>query len=571
MSRDQSHFEELRTLLLRPEQEHLEDLEARLLDPQRLADHVSRALPIAVRRSHEDNTLLARALSPLIEEAFKKSIRKNPKLLADILFPVIGRAVRKAVGEAWQRMLQQINEVLETRLSPRSLKWRWQARRSGRPYIEVVLANTLVFRVEEVFLIHRETGLLLHHKGIGAELTETEVVSSMFTAIQDFVKDSFRVDQESMLASLQLDDLTVWVEPGPYAYLAAVIRGHPPEALRQVLQVNLEEIHFGFARDLEHFSGDTEPFEAAQDQLDNCMVSQLQQKENKNTRLTGLAIAMLVAALLGWISWTRYVVHRDLTVIRETLQQEQGYRLTRARAAAGNYHIEGLKDPLAEPLESVLAGASLSRPVTADLQSYLSLEGSFLLSRVRRAVNPPPEVDLDLQDGVLVFRGKADVPWRRQTEKLLPLLPGITAWDLSGLEAAVDPIAEKNKQFQVEAAALENWVIYFNVNETELSDTLSPKIQEAAPRVQRLFALADELDKDIVLVVAGYSDSMGSEEYNLKISSQRARSVADFLVAEGIDPGRMLTEGRGSSGATADLNPERMRRVQLTVQIQTKP
>ena len=46
---------------------------------------------------------------------------------------------------------------------PRSLKWRFEAWRTGRPFAEIVLLKTLVYRVDQVFLIHKETGLLLQH------------------------------------------------------------------------------------------------------------------------------------------------------------------------------------------------------------------------------------------------------------------------------------------------------------------------------------------------------------------------------------------------------------------------
>ena len=60
-------------------------------------------------------------------------------------------------------------------------------------FAEVVLKHTLVYRVEHVFLIHRHTGLLIAHAASqDATSQDPQLVSSMLSAIQDFVRDSVR-------------------------------------------------------------------------------------------------------------------------------------------------------------------------------------------------------------------------------------------------------------------------------------------------------------------------------------------------------------------------------------------
>ncbi len=45
----------------------------------------------------------------------------------------------------------------------------------------------------------------------------------------------------------------------------------------------------------------------------------------------------------------------------------------------------------------------------------------------------------------------------------------------------------------------------------------------------------------------GHTDPIGTEAYNQKLSEQRARAFADFLVTEGVSPSIITTEGRGES------------------------
>ena len=92
-------------------------------------------------------------------------------------------------------MVQRLNRALEESLSVKSLRWRLEARRTGRPFAEIVLLKSLVYRVEQVFLIHRESGLLLQDAVAQSVVAQdTDMVSGMLSAIRDFITDSFVVD-----------------------------------------------------------------------------------------------------------------------------------------------------------------------------------------------------------------------------------------------------------------------------------------------------------------------------------------------------------------------------------------
>src|SRR5271165_1270952 len=128
------------------------------------ADDVGEVLPEAILRRAGRDPQLRQALQPLLEEGIRTSVRKRPEILADALFPIIGAAVRKAVAVALQDMVQTMNQLLEQSVSWRSLEWRIEAIRTGRPFAEIVLLRSLLYRVEQVFLIHKDSGLLLQQR-----------------------------------------------------------------------------------------------------------------------------------------------------------------------------------------------------------------------------------------------------------------------------------------------------------------------------------------------------------------------------------------------------------------------
>ncbi|TRZ94373.1 MAG: OmpA family protein [Rhodocyclaceae bacterium] len=64
-------------------------------------------------------------------------------------------------------------------------------------------------------------------------------------------------------------------------------------------------------------------------------------------------------------------------------------------------------------------------------------------------------------------------------------------------------------------------------------------------------AKLDKLAGDIkgikleVIIAVGHADRFGTDAYNQKLSEKRAESVKAYLVAKGVEPNRVYTEGKG--------------------------
>jgi len=90
------------------------------------------------------------------------------------------------------------------------------------------------------------------------------------------------------------------------------------------------------------------------------------------------------------------------------------------------------------------------------------------------------------------------------------------------------------------------------------------------PVLSDVAVVLEEFNKSYVNV-DGHTDSTGSDQYNLNLSQQRANSVAQFLVSQGIMPGRLIVQGYGESRPIADNATPSGRELNRRVEIQINP
>ncbi|HRO75056.1 MAG TPA: OmpA family protein [Crocinitomicaceae bacterium] len=81
--------------------------------------------------------------------------------------------------------------------------------------------------------------------------------------------------------------------------------------------------------------------------------------------------------------------------------------------------------------------------------------------------------------------------------------------------------------------------IFFNTNESTLKD-------ESYPELDRIVQFLND-NKSIEIEITGHTDNVGSDEYNLKLSRERTKSVYDYLVSKGITATRLKYKGYGKT------------------------
>ena len=522
-------LETLRRIIVGPEKTRIHRLEKRLDESGTRADELSRVLPDAIARCTAKDQKIARSLQPTIEESIRVSVQKNPEVLADAIFPLMGPGIRKAIASTIMGMIQSFNQLLNHSFSIQGFKWRLEALRTRRPYAEIVLLNTLLYQVEQVFLIHRKNGLVLQHVvGPSVKFQDPDLVSGMLTAIQDFVRDSFDVAADQSLDTLGIgSDRSVWIEQGSKAILAVVIRGTPPVDLRDRMADILDGIHRTFNHALDDYEGDAVAFEAAREELRSLLGTEFKASEKKTSPLLWVISIVLLVLLALW-AFTSLRLYRRTEAFLTALRDQPGIVLTGTEKRGSRLLIFGLKDPLVDDPTRLLASQKFPADrVDYRWRPYVSLEPELIMMRAQLMLQPPPTVTLSLDKDVLVASGEAGHHWIRHFHELGTASAGISRTRTDNL-VDTDVKALQEIRQRIEAAR-----ILFPFGASAITPDQEPLLTQLAGDIHALEALSKQLDRVIGLRIVAYTDVSRSETASLELSQDRAEAVRRFLIDDG--------------------------------------
>ncbi|MGB7554909.1 MAG: OmpA family protein [Candidatus Korobacteraceae bacterium] len=497
---------ELRALLLGQQLVELEALRKRLDDPELRAEELSQILGQAVALSIKRDGGLQRSFYPIVERALKISITKNPGILATSLAPIIGDAVRKAVANAFRGMAESLNFLMERSLSWESVKWRLEALRTGKSFGEIALLRSLRYKVQQVVLIHRETGSVLQYvKAPGEGIKEAELVSSMLTALGDFIADSFNAKRSQEFEAVDIGEFKLWVHYGPQALLAATILGTPPPELKNVFARENELIHQEFASGLASFNGDASIFDGARPHLQNCLLGQTDRPQKQSAWwLAALAAVLIVLVAIGlWANrrnarWNEYLTK---------LQSEPGIVVTGSQKQWGRYTVMGMRDPLAaDPVRVAAEFGIAPGTLEARFEPYQSLDARFARPR----------------------------------------------------------------EFEAEKQQLEQQVVLFPVNSSALAPEQGMRLDAIEDHINRLQEIAGELGRQIHITIYGRADQTGAETKNAALSKERAQHVLEALHERGIPSDMLTAVGLGDSEPIRHGSPSYQLEVNRSVSLKVQ-
>jgi outer membrane protein OmpA-like peptidoglycan-associated protein len=84
---------------------------------------------------------------------------------------------------------------------------------------------------------------------------------------------------------------------------------------------------------------------------------------------------------------------------------------------------------------------------------------------------------------------------------------------------------------------VKTFIVFFDFNKSNLTDAAQSVVSEAVKTAKA--------NGFVRVKVVGHTDTVGSDQYNQTLSLQRAQSVKDEMVRQGVDGGGIAVEGRG--------------------------
>ncbi len=294
--------------------DQIDELRKVLLKPEILVDKISPVIAdILEEEISNSQDKIAQAIAPIMGEALRRQIYQAREDIIDALYPVIGQTINKAVSEAIRDLARNVDAQVRQGFRPQNTWRRWQARLRGVSADEYRLRESLPFAVHEIFLIHRESGLLIHHLSSDpVARPNRDLVSGMLTAIRDFAREAFGRDESGELGAIAYESQNILLEAGGAAYLAVVIDGVEPSGFREEMRKSLIALHERHYDSLKKYDGSDEKLpQTAQRILSATLLNRSTAAPAKPLSLSqrlimaGLVLLVVLPPLLlcGWWVW----------------------------------------------------------------------------------------------------------------------------------------------------------------------------------------------------------------------------------------------------------------------------
>lgn len=503
--------------------------------PEEIAKAIAPEISVAIKEQIRlERDSISQVLAPEMGRAIKAQIELERDSMVDALYPVIGNTISKYMVEA----IRSINEKVENALSLEGIKRKIRAKVQGVSEAELILQESIQFKVQAVFLIHKTSGLVIAEaQPLEENRLESDMVAGMLTAIRSFVNDCIaQSGNSSELNQVEYGGSKIILEVAGYCYLAVVIDGEPPRQYIQQIREALGIIIQKHGKPIEEFDGDPETVPEKVVQLIDALI-QNQEKAETNAQYP-LALLLVILGLFSAIA-----IPWGIGYHRDRVEHQVETQVTEALAKTPELSIYGI-DADAERNKLTITGRvpndylrskaeQIARETAPDLELDNQIDAVEIpadpvlttkeVERTTSVLNQKEGVSISTRYEAGNVTVAGTVFERVDAEKIarsLEEIPGVSSV-VSTLELQVHPLDTR---------------IYFNTGSAKLKpEDLSGKIAAVETFLKEY--------PETYLTIIGHSDSVGTWKGNQQLSIQRAEVVKTTLERQGIDPKRLQTFG----------------------------
>ncbi|MDJ0552979.1 MAG: OmpA family protein [Microcoleaceae cyanobacterium MO_207.B10] len=530
--------------------------------PLEIAKALAPEMGAAIREQIKiDRRQITQALAPEMGRAIKEQIALEQNAIVDALYPVIGSTISKYMAEA----IREINDKISDTFSFRGIQRKIQATFQGVSEAELIISEVMVFRVQAVFLIHKESGLVISEaQQSGTEKLESEMVAGMLTAIRSFVNDCImQSGNVSELNQIEYGDSKIILEVAGHCYLAVVIRGEPNKSFIKELRQILSNIIIDYGKSIRDFDGDPDTIPTSIQLLLKGLIdidininkhhlSKNQEEQNKlqisqapPTALIILSGLIISLILIPWGIYQYYSrIYRSVEVRTmeawSSVPELALYRLN-AKVKRGSLTLTGQLPN--QYLTNQAAAIALQEASSYNLELNNQIVAVEVppeteevvgeLDRITRALNQMEGVSIasEYAEGKVTLQGTVmDMEDTQTVIRKIEQVPGVKSV-ISTIK--ISPLKLKTR-------------IYFDLGMSRLE----PAYQETMVQIAEFLSQYPKKHLRIV----GHTDRTGNQATNEKLAIERANAVMDALVEQGVDARRLEVTGETNSPQDVEYN-----------------
>jgi hypothetical protein len=223
LSTDEMLLKQLKSILLEEDRAALHRMEAILDSPEELSERIA---PFMEQRLEDFKKTFPKEYKVFVDKLVQEHIKNSQEQIVEVIFPVMGVMIRKYVDLQFQLLKEGIEEritLMQDKMNFwKKLKSKFNPESSSTAAALIIAASDPP-RVKEIYLVERDSGLLLAHASKEENL-DKESVAGMLTAIKAFVEDAFKQEKEQ-LDFIAYEHYKILIQNYRHYYVAALIQG----------------------------------------------------------------------------------------------------------------------------------------------------------------------------------------------------------------------------------------------------------------------------------------------------------------------------------------------------------
>lgn len=242
-------LEQLQTLLLKEDRKKIQQLQhnsseinADIHSLQNNLNHIKSEIN-SLNENYENPEKLNQKLTPLInikiaelkenfydafgfevKQVVKKELKESQDEFIELFYPIIGKMINKYMKYQFDSFLDSISERLQNTFSIKHWWKNLKALISGIKPEEIALKSALNPHIEEIFIIHIETGLLIASYSRN-NTSDVDLIAPVLTAIKNFAEDAFSQKSDS-LEVIQYNNYKIILNSFHKYYVATIVSGN---------------------------------------------------------------------------------------------------------------------------------------------------------------------------------------------------------------------------------------------------------------------------------------------------------------------------------------------------------